>query len=377
MDEDSPKSKRQRLPVVSKNEEAKDTHTSSSRGVITLPTGVLSNCFSFLGSSGHYYFLASVCKDFKVAVDELYQGNCNTSIEAIITSMSTIEHVFNVIDIEDEYYVDRMEDRMYGMISEAIYKYDRPDLLEFLGIDKYTFYAGSVSESEDTLNAMISAIKHNSTEIMRSIIVHEAKVIEQCVKTPVWGYYDIKHSILLKISAACDPEMIGKLVEKGVEFDYKSIEYSLTRTDLDTFKCLLDIVQVEDERMKESIILKALQHGMHLDAMKCLKGKKYFKNKNTLVATIWTICSKHFALDFDCLDPILKLLLEGRLDKNDISFLMVLCCCVVHKRMDILSYIHEQIRRIDAGFKRALIQFAEMRNIPDVTNLRRTLSNLP
>ena len=73
----------------------------------------------------------------------------------------------------------------------------------------------------------------------------------------------------------------------------------------------------------------------------------------------------------------MKSLLEGRLDKNDIYFLMVLCGCVVNKRMDILSNIHEEIQRIDVRVRVRVIQFAEMRNIPDVTNLRRTLSNLP
>lgn len=84
--------------------------------------------------------------------------------------------------------------------------------------------------------------------------------------------YDIKH-ILSTSPAACDSEMIGQLIYKGVKFDAISIECSLRRTDLDTFKCLLNIVQVEDEQIKESIILKAAKHEMHLDAMKCLKEK--------------------------------------------------------------------------------------------------------
>ncbi|GFH49977.1 predicted protein [Chaetoceros tenuissimus] len=214
MDEQNlPESKRQRL-AVSKNEQAKVIQMKSSGGVLALPSGVLSNCFSFLGACSHYYFLASVCKDFKVAVDELYQGNCNTSIESIITSMSTIRHVQEIVRFEDEYYGDDMDYRMYCMIKEAIYKYDRPDLLEFIGINKYTYYMGSKSESEETLEVIAAAAENNSTEIMRSIITHEAKVIEQCVKKPVWGWYDIKR-ILSKSSAACDPEMICQMVERG------------------------------------------------------------------------------------------------------------------------------------------------------------------
>ncbi|GFH49978.1 predicted protein [Chaetoceros tenuissimus] len=377
MDEQNlPESKRQRL-AVSKNE-AKDTHKISSGGVLALPANVLSNCFSFLGPSGHYYFLASVCKDFKVAVDELYQGNYNTSIESIITSMSTIRHVFEVIESDVESNV--VKERIYDMMKEAVYKYDRPDLLEVIGVDKYTLSMDNFFAIENTLDAIEAATVYNSTEIMRSIITHEEGVIDNCLdcmkKIPDW--YDF-NGILSKSSAACDAHMISQLVEKGVEFDGISIVYSLTRRDIETFKCLLDIVQIEQDVMRLPIILNALQHEMHLDAMKCLKGKKYFEKKENLLLAIWIICSKDFDLHFACLDPILKLLLEDRLDKSVDFFLQVLCCCIVHERMDILSYIHENCRCIDTGISRFLTHFAEKRNmnIPSVTNLRRTLSNLP
>lgn len=368
-----PKSKRQRLAVVSKNE-AKDTHTGTSGGVLTLPIGVLSNCFSFLGSSGRYYFLASVCKYFKAAVHELYQGNCNTSIEAIIASVSTVRHVEEIIRLEDEYYGDDMEYRMHCMIREATYKYDRPDLLEYIGVNKYTLSMICTSEAEETFGAIMEATENNCTEIMRSIIVHELDVISRCLRIyencPDWGTRwggDSIKRILSKSSAACDPEMISQLVEKGVKFDNISIEYSLTRKDLDTFKCLLDKVQIDKDKMRLPIILKALQHEMHLDAMKCLKEKHYFE----------TIFSENNEMDVSCVDRPLRLLFEGRLDNIDKYFGMVLGCCLVFERIDMLSYIHENFRRLNTKMRRFLIQFAEEKYTASVANFQRTLSNLP
>lgn len=74
--------------------EANITNTRNS--TIQLPT-ILSHCLSFLGSSDNHYFLASLSKAFKTAVEQLYEGNQNTSAESITTSVSNCNHAIDLI----------------------------------------------------------------------------------------------------------------------------------------------------------------------------------------------------------------------------------------------------------------------------------------
>ncbi|GFH61379.1 predicted protein [Chaetoceros tenuissimus] len=85
---------------------------SKSNSTIPLPTHILRHCLSFLGSTDNYYFLASVCKDFKTAVEQLYGDNRNTSAESIIATVSTCNHVHGLI-FED---MDLMEDEKMVII---------------------------------------------------------------------------------------------------------------------------------------------------------------------------------------------------------------------------------------------------------------------
>ena len=104
--------------------------------------------------------------------------------------------------------------------------------------------------------------------------------------------------------------------------------------------------------------------------------KQYFENDRRLQWLFGLIYDRDSDLDFVSLDPVLKFLLDGRLENNVKFFAMALGCCLVYERMDILRYIHEKIRRIDTPMSRILIQLAEESNIPGVPNLQRILSNL-
>ncbi|GFH57195.1 predicted protein [Chaetoceros tenuissimus] len=67
--------------------------------VTDLTNDILKHYFSFLGKkTGCYYFLASVCKDFKALVEEQYGDDRNTSADSILSSKSTCFHVSNILD---------------------------------------------------------------------------------------------------------------------------------------------------------------------------------------------------------------------------------------------------------------------------------------
>ena len=115
-------SKRRRLAKAS-FEKDKGGVRDSSR-LSALPTQVLGNCFSFLGPSGHYYFLASVCKDFKVAVEELYGDDRNTSVGSILTSISTCRHVMEMTSGEE------YEQIIQEKITNAVFSSQRIDIFQ-------------------------------------------------------------------------------------------------------------------------------------------------------------------------------------------------------------------------------------------------------
>ncbi|GFH49981.1 predicted protein [Chaetoceros tenuissimus] len=351
MNEHIPTSKRQRLAVVSKNEEAKDTHTRIGGGILTLPSGVLSNCFSFLGPSGHYYFLASVCKDFKVAVDELYDDDRNTSMNSILTSVSTCTHVMS---LSDELVPDGVS--ILPKVITAVFENDRLDLYQDV----------LLKNDLTTMLFMTNAIRYKSTEIMRSIITNEQIIYLLKNSQPPEGMQieatskEIK-IIVQAIVAACDPQMIHQLVEKGVVFDVSSIFHSLRRKDLETFKCLLDILGHDevDNRDVVSIFRSLLEHEMHFDAIKYLKQKGYFDDEAVLTATIiYTIRTRAAAGE-----NIVKALLEDLSDNIDRSFKMIISVCILSECMDVLSYIHESVKRIDIDL---WIHFAERQNLTEV-----------
>lgn len=196
---------------------------------LSLPTHVLSHCFSFLGSSGHYYFLASVCKEFKVAVEELYQGNRNTSMDSIISSLSTYRHVIKIVDYNT----------IYEEIVNAIFKNDRVDIF------------AEVRKKLEMMRSVNLAIVHCSTEIMRSIITDEEVV-----------YAMMNYPTHVCVSSACDRHMIQYLIEKGMKFNASSVDSALRRKDLETFRYLLDFVSIanEDFNVRNYVFDAALKH---------------------------------------------------------------------------------------------------------------------
>ena len=96
---------------------------------IPLPIHVLRHCLSFLGSSDNYYFLASVCKDFKTAVEQLYGDNRNTSAESIIATVSTCNHVLDLmIGVTD--LTEKEKGLLIYKISAAVIKNEKIDVFQ-------------------------------------------------------------------------------------------------------------------------------------------------------------------------------------------------------------------------------------------------------
>ncbi|GFH49979.1 predicted protein [Chaetoceros tenuissimus] len=318
-----------------------------------LPTGVLSNCFSFLGSSGHYYFLASVCKDFKVAVEELYGDDRNTSMDSILTSISTCEHVLELLFVENALTQTK--------VITAVFENDRLDLFIDVIMKAYR-----IPRLQNYITAMAKAMRDKSTEIMRFIIKNDEIIYLLKNKEPPEGIQiketaeDIEFAVQ-GIAAACDPDMIHQLVEKGVVFNANSIIHCLRREDIETFKCLVDIVDVghEELQMEQWVIFQALEHEMNLDAIKYLKQKGYFHNQDTLRRVIFSTIQKKEAAAIN----VVKVVLEGWHDISDDCISLIIILCINEECMDILSYIHESIQRINID---RWIQYAEMENLREV-----------
>lgn len=300
----------------------------STSSTLPFPTHVLSHCFSFLGSSGHYYFLASVCRHFKIAVEELYQGNRNTSMDSIISSVSTYRHVRNIVD----------SITIYEEIAKAIFKNDRVDIF------------AEIRNEFEMMTGVHLAITHCSTEIMRSIIVDE-HVVYAMMNAPT-------HTC---VSSACDRSMIQYLMEKGVKFNLTSVECALKRNDLETFRYLLDFVDLANENFNgiNYIFRASLKHEDKKDAIRFLKQKKCLEQDGEDALLI--VCS---ALMDDVSLDIVKILLEdAQWLQHDILYKPFLVICIELKRPDILSYIHHSIHEIDVNF---CLQVAERFHLTDV-----------
>ncbi|GFH49983.1 predicted protein [Chaetoceros tenuissimus] len=299
--------------------------TSSSS---PLPTHVLSHCFSFLGSSGHYYFLASVCRDFRIAVEELYQGSRNTSMDSIISSVSTYRHIIKIVD----------SNTICEEIFKAIFRKDRVEIF---------------TEISNKLEIMVSvhlAIANCSTEIMRSIITDE-KVVYEMMNYPTH----------VCVSSACDVSMIQYLMDKGVKFNASSVESALRRKDLETFRYLLDFVDVanEDVNVRNYIFHAAWKHEHNIDAMRLLKEKKQNGYDSYVIEFVCRALDDNISLD------LVKILLEDAqwLKHDVLCYFPFLGACISAQRTDILSFIHHSIREIDVNF---CLRFAEMFHFTEV-----------
>ena len=329
-----------------------------------LPANVLSNCFSFLGSSGHYYFLASVCKDFKVAVDELYGDARNTSMDSINTSVSTCTHVINRMSRNE---IPNVSEK----IIENVFKHDRLDIFEGVVACISDAVLSDTHNLQGYVEHVRSAIGSISTKIMRSMINENEHIIYllKNLRPPegmeIEESYDDLKALVQQMSAACDPEMIRVLVEKGVEFDSGSVVvHSLRREDIETFKYLLDIVSVENEHDIQSIVLTALQHKMKLEAITALKERDYFADETNFVNAMFFAIRKPDGLN------VVKILCANQNDLHSNKLTMIAGFCVMSERMDILSYLHESIQKIDIDL---CLRIAELNNLTEVVNHLRTL----
>lgn len=300
------------------------------------PIDTLRHCLSFLGSSDNYYFLASVCKDFKTVVEQLYRGNRNTSTESIIATVSTCNHVIDL-------FLGRMnlipeEIRVYiGKIKKCVFDNDRVDIFEesikpvrtnFL---KETIMIGYMKEY------ILSAINYRSTEIMRSIIKNQKNV--QFMKYQM-SRDDVPVSLASNAPAACDVHMIKDLIRYGVVFNAISLLFALKRNDLDTFEYLVDVVKVRvcDREEKIKVVFEALAHQKYNDAYEML-----MRNGIVCFTALEQISLCMITTQNPTLDRV-KFLLECFRYENtsdrDQFLHHLICVCVKMRRMDILTYMN-------------------------------------
>lgn len=302
----------------------------STNSSLTLPTHVLSHCFFFLGSSGHYYFLASVCKDFKVAVEELYKGSRNTSAESIISSVSTYHHVVKIVD----------SSTICKKIVNEVFENDRVDIFT-----EFRF---------EMMKSVVMASYHGSTEIMRSIIADE-RVVYEMMNDPIHVFVPI----------ACDKSMIQYLMEKGFEFNGMSVVHALRRKDLETFSYLLDFVVVANEcvNVRAKIIDAVFDHAEKVEAIRLLKQKQCFVRQDGFDGDMCRIAATAAARDDISFDLIKFLLEDAQWLQHDVLSKSFLLTCIAMKRTDILSYIHNSIYEIDVNF---CLQVAEGFSVTEV-----------
>ena len=352
-------SKRRRIDTAFIEQETGGERTSSSK-LSSLPTQVLGNCFSFLGSSGHYYFLASVCKDFKVAVDELYGDDRNTSIDSILTSASACRHVIEMTSGEEH------EQIIQHHITEAVFKNERVDIFQ-------NVFRPSLNPSDvHTLRYIVHAIKHKSTEVMRFMISHESIIefLKVCQtsedKSRPFPTYEHAKFVIRYLSVPCDVSMIKYLMEKGIQFNYRSILESLIRDNLDTFEYLLDTISLEamETDMLKRTISKAIQHDKAIDAIRILRRKVNFGILQLKHSFSFVI---HFNASLNLIDVLLKGLGEDvRLEA--VKFLV--CICIEKERVDVLSYLYDS--KLKTNFDDCL-HLAESENKPKVSRFIREL----
>ena len=319
---------------------------SKSSTIKALPIDTLRHCLSFLGSSDNYYFLASVCKDFKTVVEQLYRGNRNTSTESIIATVSTCNHVFDLLfgdtDLtkkEREVYIEK--------VAIKIFVNDRVDIFEGSIIPVRT-----TAEKEKVMIGnmkmyILSAINHRSTEIMRSIIKNQKNVqfMKVQINTRRNGFSLASHA-----TAACDVHMIKELIDHGVAFNADSLFYALRRDDLDTFKYLVDVVKVQvyDRKEKALIVCDVLGHQKCNDAFEMLMRHGFVCFTDLREVLLYTIASHKPTLDL--VKRLLGILVnEIEIDDSDVFFHHLVSACIEaeERRLDILSYISTSIREID------------------------------
>lgn len=235
---------------------------NTSNSATQLPTNVLRQCLSFLGPSDNYYFLASVSKNFKTAVEQLYGENRNTSAESIIATVSTCNHVVDLI-MGDTELMQEEKAVLTCKIFAAAFKNDRVDIFERSITPLY--------EAEGIMNNCVTfAITNKSTEIMR-LLIKDLEYV-QFLKE-----FELENDIPLVscVPAACDVCMIKELIDHGVKFNGESLVFALQRDDLETFEYLLNVVNVYTGRERQAIFFSAMSHRKGFDAFQMLMGKGF------------------------------------------------------------------------------------------------------
>ncbi|GFH57153.1 predicted protein [Chaetoceros tenuissimus] len=320
-----------------------------------LPTDLVSNCFAYLDPEkkpGHHIYLASVNKYFKAAVKELYQGVRNNSLESILSSPSICLYVLNLVEEEDI-------DTFYKIVV-AIFENDRLDLYldAYLEVYPNNFWSNKHA-------SLVTATAYKSTEIMRSLITGNDHIIYFLTNlNPPEGIEinasvdDVKN-LVQKIPVACDPQMIKELVRKGVVFNFESVIFSLTRKDIETFKCLLDIVPLEKDYEIQRIIVAALEHELQLKAVECLKERNHFAQGSNFIRAMYFVITENTANIMD----LVKMFCSAKPNLTESDFKTIVYTCMMSENMDVLSYLHKSFRKIDLGLFRRL---AMLNNKPEV-----------
>ncbi|GFH57248.1 predicted protein [Chaetoceros tenuissimus] len=327
--------------------------------VTDLPTSLISNCISFLdpeNEPGHYIFGASVNKDFKAAAEELYQGVRNTSLESILSSPSICLYVLNLLreDPTDDIAVQTRK-----KILNPIFESDRVDLYLNALVKVYT-----LDGFHNNLAFLVRAVQYKSTEIMRSHINGNDDIIHFLTKFKLPAELNLPEGVEIKVSidevknfvqsipAACDPQMIQELVAKGVVFNYMSVLHSLKRNDIETFRCLLDIVRVQkDEDEIQSIIIETLNHhDLRLEAAKCLSERNYFAEGECFLIAMYIVITENS----DNVIDLVKVFCESELNLSQQEYNTIVYACISSENMAILGYLHKSFRRINLELFRRL-----------------------
>ncbi|GFH57196.1 predicted protein [Chaetoceros tenuissimus] len=162
--------------------------------------------------------------------------------------------------------------------------------------------------------------------------------------------------IVQTISVACDPQMIKDLVGSGVVFSFKSVIHSLKRKNIETFRCLLDIVPLEDEDEIHSIIIGALRNDLRIEAAKCLSERNYFAQVIFFGTAMYIVITENVANAMD----LVNMFCDAKPYLSQPDFNILVYTCMMFEKMDVLSYLHKSFRKIDLEYCRQLAVEADL-----------------
>ena len=270
-------------------------------------------------------------------VQSLYLVHFNlseTEGSATITNFIRLDVLFT-----DRYLSKEEKMVIIDKIVATVFKHDRADIFEG-SFKLIEYFTPNQTDSERMLEFIKNAIRHRSTEIMRSIIKNKENV--QIMKDQMM---EDDVPLAAFASAACDVSMIKELIEYGVEFTTDTLLSALKRDDLGTFEYLLNAVEFHDREKNAIVICEALRHQKYNDAFQILKTNGLFHVADPSLVFCAMILRNNPTLDLVA-DLLGELRSDITFDMHEFLHLLVKVC-VKMRRMDILNYINTYIREIN------------------------------